>query len=140
MLPRCNRGCSSTAVASPRLKKGEVEGREALREELRAFQNRGAKRVRREAIVWNCMVHSRVLEMAKSNNCGNRKVLDNGIAASKNFARSDFAPTFGKRSWRLIINLFTEYNSMHMIILTLSFLYFNLSFHTVIIIKSTSKI
>ena len=51
MLPNRNRGCSSIAVASPRPKKGEIGGRAARREQLRGFQDRGAERVRRDAIV-----------------------------------------------------------------------------------------
>lgn len=51
MLPSRNRGCSSVAVASPRLRKREVEGRETRREELRAFQDRGAERVKTDDIV-----------------------------------------------------------------------------------------
>ena len=50
VLPNRNRGCSSIAVASPRLKKGEIGGRAARRERLRGFQDRGAERVRRDAI------------------------------------------------------------------------------------------
>ncbi len=51
MLPSRNRGCSSVAVASPRARKREVEGREELIEEFRAFQDRGAERVKKEAMV-----------------------------------------------------------------------------------------
>lgn len=51
MLPNRNRGCSSVAVATPRRRKGEVVGRASQREEFRAFQDRGAERVRKEAIV-----------------------------------------------------------------------------------------
>lgn len=51
MLPNRNRGCSSVAVASPRRRKGEVEGRVARREKFRAVKDRGAERVRDDAIV-----------------------------------------------------------------------------------------
>ena len=53
MLPRRNRGCSSVAVASPRAKKekGEIEGRAARIDESRAFQDRGAERVKKDAIM-----------------------------------------------------------------------------------------
>lgn len=50
MLPNRNRGCSSTAVASPRPREWQVEGREARTEEFRAFQDRGAERVRKDTI------------------------------------------------------------------------------------------
>ena len=51
MLPSRNRGCSSVAVASPRPRKGEVEDRSMRREEFRAVKDRGADRVRKDAIV-----------------------------------------------------------------------------------------
>ncbi len=51
MLPSRNRGCSSMAVARPRRSKGRLEGRAARREELRALQDPGAERVRKDAIV-----------------------------------------------------------------------------------------
>ena len=53
MLPKRNRGCSSVAVASPRPKKeeGEFEGRAARTDESRAFQDLGAERVKKDAIM-----------------------------------------------------------------------------------------
>ena len=51
MLPSRNRGCSSVAVASPRARNGELERRAVRREEFRAVKDRGAERVRKDAIV-----------------------------------------------------------------------------------------
>ena len=44
MLPNRNRGCSSVAVASPRRREVEVEGRARREEEFRAVKDRGADR------------------------------------------------------------------------------------------------
>lgn len=51
MLPSRNRGCSSVAVARLRRRKGEVVGRAARGKEFRAIQDRGAERVRNDAIL-----------------------------------------------------------------------------------------
>ena len=58
MLPSRNRGCSSVAVASPRLRKGEVEDRALRTVECRAVKDLGADRVRKDAIVTGAMVQN----------------------------------------------------------------------------------
>ena len=50
-LPSRNRGCSSVVVANARLRQGEVEGQKEREERFRAFHDRGAGRVRNDAII-----------------------------------------------------------------------------------------